>query len=483
MKVLLANPESDVWNSRNHLPLGLGYLGAALEQAGHTVEIWDGAVETTPFSHVLQRGRFDLVGITATTPVVPYAWKLAGEAKSAGLPTVFGGPHATLMPEESLNQPEIDLVFQGEGEAAIVQIVAALEQDQGKVNPHTGIRTWDERVWHQVHGLLFRNHAGDVVRNPPAPLPQDLDAIPFPAHHLFKLDRYTNLNPVTDGLDPKARAFTIMTSRGCPYQCIYCSKPVTGDTWRGRSPENVVKEWAWLVRDMGATEIGVTDDIWNLKLDRAKEICRQIVQAGVNTVPWVTVHGMKVNHVDQELFDLMKAAGCKRVGFGVEAGNAQVLKDIRKSQTLAQIRQAFACAKKAGIQTMGFFILGLPTDTEATMEETIRLALELDPELANFMISTPFPGTELYNIVQRDGQILAHDWSDFAIHEQKARYTIGALTAEMVERKWHEAYRRFYLRPNRLIRRAFKWDTWRRLPTYVADARRFFLGTRIHDEY
>jgi radical SAM superfamily enzyme YgiQ (UPF0313 family) len=125
---------------------------------------------------------------------------------------------------------------------------------------------------------------------------------------------------------------------------------------------------------------------------------------------------------------------------------------------------------------MGFFIFGLPTDTEETMEDTIRLALELDPELANFMIAAPFPGTEMYNIILQDGHLFSHDWADFAIHEEKARFEIGDLTAELVERKWREAYRRFYLRPSRLWSRATSLDTWRRLPTYFSNFKRFAIG-------
>ena len=115
-------------------------------------------------------------------------------------------------------------------------------------------------------------------------------------------------------------------------------------------------------------------------------------------MPWVTVHGMKVNHTDLELFQLMKAAGCKRVGFGVENGDEEMLRNvIRKGQTLDQVREAFANAKAAGLQTMGFFIFGMPGDTEETMEKTIQLALELDPKLANFMLAAPFPGTVMYD--------------------------------------------------------------------------------------
>jgi len=330
-----------------------------------------------------------------------------------------------------------------------------------------------------VAGLTWRDAAGQVVSNPGRPLPRDISGIPWPAFHLFKIERYTNLQPLTDGLDPHARAYTIVTSRGCPYQCIYCSKPITGNTWRARPPEDVVAEWRYLVEEMGATEIGVTDDVWNLKLDRAKELCRLLIDQGLTRVPWVTIHGMRADHTDAELFRLMKAAGCKRVGFGVESGNQAVLDAIKKRQTLDDVRRArraFREARAAGLQTMGFFIIGLPADTEASMDDTIRFALELDPDLANFMIAAPYPGTELWDIARRDGRLFSMDWRDYAIHDEKARYELPGLPPELVERKWHDAYRRFYLRPSRIWRRATNPDTWRRLPETLGTFGRFIVG-------
>jgi radical SAM superfamily enzyme YgiQ (UPF0313 family) len=283
---------------------------------------------------------------------------------------------------------------------------------------------------------------------------------------------------LTDGLDRHARAYTLVTSRGCPYQCVYCSKPITGHTWRARSPEDVVAEWKYLVHEMRATEIGITDDVWNLNLDRAKALCRLLIAEGLNTVPWVTIHGMRADHTDDELFVLMKAAGCKRAGFGVESGNQAVLDSIKKRQTLDDVRRAFRGAKAAGLQTMGFFIFGLPADTEETMDDTIDFALELDPDLANFMIAAPYPGTELWEIARREGTLFSHNWRDYAIHDEKARYELPSLPAELVERKWHEAYRRFYLRPRRIWQRATHPDTWRRLPEYANTLARFVVGRK-----
>ncbi len=472
MRVLLASPESKVWSSRKHIPLGLGYLAAVLREAGHEPMIYDAAVEDVPITYYMdqavEEGRpFGMVGITATTPLIEEAWEMALLVKKRyGVYTILGGPHLTIMPMETMQEkPWVDFVFRGEAEHGLVELVDALEHG---------------RDYGGIPGLFFR-HGDEIVPSRESPMIEDLDSLPFPAHDLFKIEKYTNLQPLTDGLDPNARAYTILTSRGCPYQCTFCSKPVTGNTWRARSVENVIAEWRWLVRDLGATEIGVTDDIWNLKLDRAKHLCRRLIEEDLNTVPWITVHGMKVNHTDLELFQLMKAAGCKRVGFGVESGDPWMLRNvIRKGQTVDMVREAFRNAKAAGLETMGFFIFGMPYDTEESMEKTIELALELDPDLANFMLAAPFPGTEMYHmILDNGGEIFAHEWHEYAIHEQKARFTMPGYDPDLVVRKWREAYRRFYLyRPKRVLQKLTHKDLWLNLPETLRNAKRFFIGDK-----
>jgi len=473
MRVILASPEAKVWSVRKHIPLGLGYLAAVLREGGHEVMIYDASIEDVGVDYYLDKAEMEgrpyrLIGITATTPLMPDAWAMAQLARKRGLITVMGGPHLTIMPLESLQAPHdayVDYVFKGEAEYSFLELINTLEAGR-----EPGI----------IPGIHFKRN-GEIIASPESPMIPDLDALPFPAHDLFKIDRYTNLQPLTDGLDPHARSFTILTSRGCPYKCTFCSKPVTGDTWRARSVESVVQEWKWLVKGLGATEIGVTDDIWNLKLPRAKELCRRLIEEGLNTVPWVTVHGMKVNHTDLELFQLMKAAGCKRVGFGVENGDENMLRNvIRKGQTLDQVREAFANAKAAGLQTMGFFIFGMPGDNEETMEKTIQLALELDPKLANFMLAAPFPGTVMYDMIEQGGQVFADNWGDFAIHDQKARFTMNeGYDPDLVVKKWREAYRRFYLyRPERVVEKMMFKENWTNLPNTFAQIKRFFIGAR-----
>ena len=478
MRILLSSPESGVWNSRKHIHMGLGYLAGALLAHGYEVDIWDAAVEEDieTLNQRLARDPYQLVGISAPTPLIVNAWEAAATAKSHGAVTILGGPHLTLMPHESMQKPQVDLVVRGEAEQTIVEIMHALERESGTPTPHL----FDpDAGWGDILGLSWRDLEGKIHHNPDRPLSGDVDAIPFPAHHLFKIERYTNLNPLTDGLEPEARAYTIVTSRGCPYKCTYCSKPITGDTWRGRSVENVIAEWRWLVEDLGATEIGVTDDIWNLDRDRAKDLCRALIDNKLNHVSWITIHGMKVNNTDQELFDLMKAAGCKRVGFGVENGDDWMLRHvIKKGQTVDMVRQAFRWAKKAKLQTMGFFIYGMPGETEESMEKTTKLALELNPDLAHFLMAAPFPGTEMWDILEQHGQVFSHnmDWSQIAIQDDQAHFAFGDLDKETIERKWHEAHRRFYLRPSRIARIVTRGDTWRRFPYYLKTAGSMLLG-------
>ncbi len=479
MRILLASPESGVWNSRKHIHMGLGYLAGALLSHGYDVTIWDASIEEAheTFSAHMDANHYDVVGISAPTPLIPSAWEQAATAKAHGAVTILGGPHLTLMPHESMEKDSVDLVVRGEAEFTIIEIMAALEKHIGIEQGEGKARLFRAENMGDIMGLSWRDEDGKIKHNLDRLLAEDLDAIPFPAHHLFKIDEYTNLNPLTDGLDPHARAYTIVTSRGCPYKCTYCSKPITGDTWRGRSVENVIAEWRWLVEDLGATEIGVTDDIWNLDKKRAKELCRALIDNNLNHVPWVTIHGMKVNNTDAELFQLMKEAGCKRVGFGIESGDDEVLrKVIKKGQTVQMVRDAIKWSKAAKLQTMGFFIYGMPGETEESMEKTTQLALELDPDLAHFLMATPYPGTEMWDTLLKEGLVQPGNWDKLAIQEDKALFSFGDLEAEVVEQKWHEAHRRFYLRPSRIIKIILRKDTWMRFPYYVQTALSMLLG-------
>jgi anaerobic magnesium-protoporphyrin IX monomethyl ester cyclase len=207
------------------------------------------------------------------------------------------------------------------------------------------------------------------------------------------------------------------------------------------------------------------DDSFNIDRQRVLAICQRLVDEGLSHVPWIMINGIRANLADEEVLGAMKRAGCIRAAFGVESGNQAILNTVVDKQlTLDQVRSAFKAARTVGMETIGFFIIGLPGETEETMDDTIRFACELDPVVANFSIATPFPGTQMYETVQAQGQMLAETWDDFVFFEGRARFEMPNLPAELVERKWKEAYRRFYLRPRRVARTLTRKETWLRLP-------------------
>jgi anaerobic magnesium-protoporphyrin IX monomethyl ester cyclase len=469
LRALLINPKSSLpIDTRTSPSLGLAYLAAVSEQAGHQIRVYDGDVEALPLEAALREFEPHIVGITANTTQITAAWRDAAIVKQvSNIPVVLGGPHPTVLPDESAAKPFVDAVVRSEGEATWTEILSRLD----KAELSTTGMSWDG-----ILGVTFRQADGSVVSapdRPPIPV-EELDAMPFPAWHLFRLEQYTNLQPAVDQVS--GHSLPILTSRGCPYRCTYCSQ-IGPRRWRARSTKSVVAEWRWLVKEQGAVEIGVLDDSFNINRQRVLEICQALLDEGLHHVPWIMINGIRANLADEELLGAMKRAGCIRTAFGVESGNQAILDTVvDKHLTLDQVRSAFRAARAVGLETIGFFIIGLPGETEATMDDTIRLACELDPLVANFSIATPFPGTQMYETVKAQGRLLAETWDDFVFFEGKARFEMPGLPADLVERKWKEAYRRFYLRPKRIARTLARKETWLQLPRTVRMAWRTVMG-------
>ncbi len=470
MRVLLVNPGARLpIDTRTSPSMGLAYLAAVSERRGDEVRIHDGCIEDVRLEEVVREFVPQVVGITANTTQITAAWHDAERIKSLSTaPVVLGGPHPTVLPDESAAKPFVDLVVRGEGEATWLEILSILDGTPLE-------ESWE--AMGSVAGITYRM-AGGAIANTPDRLPipiAELDVMPFPAWHLFKLERYTNLQPTVDRID--GPSLPILTSRGCPYRCSYCSQ-IGPRRWRGRSAESVLKEWRWLVREMGAAEIGVLDDSFNIDRHRVVEVCQGLIHEGLTQVPWIMINGIRANLADEETLGAMKKAGCRRTAFGVESGNQAILDQVvDKHLTLDQVRSAFKAARAVDLETIGFFIIGLPGETEETMDDTIRFACELDPVVANFSIATPFPGTAMYNTVVAQGRLLAQDWDDFVFFEGKARFEMPGLPADLVERKWKEAYRRFYLRPKRIVWTLMRKETWLRLPRTVRMAWRTVVGS------
>ncbi len=461
MRVLLINPRVDLpIDVRSSPSLGLAYVAAMSEKRGDEVRILDMEVEDIPLRQAVREHAPEVIGITANTIQIKGGWRVAQELKEiTAAPIALGGPHPTFLPAESVERPEIDIVVRSEGELTWVDLCAHLESGESLEG---------------VQGITYQQD-GKVAHNPDRPVITDVDGLPFPAYHLFKMDRYTNLQPTLDHIE--GSSYSILTSRGCPYRCTYCSQ-ILPRRWRARSSENVVAEWRWLVKGLGAKEIGVLDDSFNIDRERVLAICDLIIAEGLNHVPWIMINGIRANLVDEELLGKMREAGCVRTAFGVESGNQRILDTvIDKHLTLDQVRAAFKAAKAVGMETIGFFIIGLPGETEETMEDTIRFARELDPIVANFSMATPFPGTEMYNQVLEKGRLLVKDWDDFAFFENKAQFETDDMPAELVERKWREAYRRFYLRPGRVAHTLLRKRTWLELPRTIRMAWRTVVSS------
>lgn len=487
MRVLLINPRFQLpIDTRTTPHLGIAYLAAVSERHGDEVAVFDQDVEDVRLTDFVREYKPDIVGIGTNTPQVKQGWLCAREVKSVfpDVVTVQGGPHVSALPEESAARPEIDVVVRGEGEDTWIDLCSTLERAKTG-NPNFKARDLVDpanKILDHVLGVTYQTPEGKIRHTHERPAVADLDSLPFPAYKYFKMDRYSSLQPAMDAIE-RGKSFSMMTSRGCPYRCTFCSQSVMAEKWRARSPENVVKEMRHLIEDWGAQEIGILDDSANIDRKRLKTLSELLIKEGLNRVPWIMINGIRANLADEDLLSLMRQAGCKRVAFGVETGDEDILDSIDKRVTHQQIRQAFKNAKKVGLETVGFFIIGLPGDNEETMEKTIRFACELDPLVANFSMMTPYPGTKVWEQVHRNGgRMLVKDWQDYVFFEGKARYEMGETTAEAQERKWKEAYRRFYLRPHRVLMTLGRESTWRNFPRTLRMATRIVLPKRTKDE-
>jgi anaerobic magnesium-protoporphyrin IX monomethyl ester cyclase len=482
MRVALINPRFRLpIDTRTSPHLGLAYLAAVSQRRGDAVRVHDADVETESMRDFVAGFRPDIVGITANTPQVKQAWRTAAAIRGvADIPVVLGGPHVSVDSEnldfESLGQPGVHMIVRGEGEVTWVEICDRLDAWKRDQEGQSTGRLFDPvaGIWEGVAGISYRTSDGALHRNVERVPINDLDSLPWPAYDLFKMERYTSLQPATDAVEG-ARSFSLMTSRRCPDRCTYCSQSVMPVRWRARSPEGVLEEWKHLVRDRGAQEIGVLDDSANIQVRRLERLADLLIAERLSHVPWIFVNGIRANLAGREFLARLKSAGLKRLAFGVETGDPDMLRRIDKRIDLDTIRKAFDSAKAVGLETIGFFIVGMPGDTRETMQRTIDFAIELDPLIANFSMMTPYPGTRVYEQVRREGRLLIHDWEDYVFFEQKARFEMGDMTAELVETMYRRAYRQFYLRPKPILRRLRSRGFWLNLPRNTRIALRTFL--------
>jgi anaerobic magnesium-protoporphyrin IX monomethyl ester cyclase len=430
-------------------PLGLALLAAILEKHGWTVKILD--ANTPGFvldDEVKNIGDTDIVGITAMTPTIGAAVDIAKHIKQSrpGSTVIIGGPHITLMPEETLkSSPCIDIAVRGEADDTIIELMQALENHGSLAG---------------IPGVSFVKD-GKIVSNPPRTSLTDMDALPYPAYHLLDIKHYRP-HPPHGMYSPFA---AMVTSRGCPYRCAYCSKPVFGSKFRAQSAERVVAEMAWLNGKFEVREIAFYDDSFTLDKKRIYEICDKILEKGLK-IAWTCE--TRVNLVDKELLRRMKQAGCYAIAYGIETAAPEIMKVIQKDITLEQVEKAIQAHHEVGLQVVGYFMLGSPGETPETMLQTINFAKKLKVDFAQFSITTPFPSTELYDIYMQ-GRKEPPKWEDFiyAGTDNPATPVFESDTLTRADLKlWvSKAYRMFYLRPGYIWQRLKRSTSWAEIKT------------------
>lgn len=417
-------------------PLNLAELASAILAVGVDCQILDLQLSSNPYQEIettIKSYRPQIVGLTFTSLLYQEAKDIASFIKKLD-PKVYilaGGTHATIFSKEVLQASDIDLVVRGEGDYTIQEIV--------KGTPPENIK-----------GITYKTTDGAIVSNPNQPLIQNLDTLPLPAWHLLDTSIYHFPRPFTK----KSPAGPIMTSRGCLYACKYCSNAIFGRTYRAKSVARVIEEFELLLKS-GFQEIMVLDDMFAMDLKRAKAICDEVIKRKF-TFPWQIETGLRVNRVDAELFQKLKQANCYKTAFGFESGSDYILKTLNKSATIAQARAAVKWAKAAGMETVGFFMLGLPEDTKKTMDETINFACSLGLDYAKSTIFVPFPATPLFDELDRRGLIRTRDWSKYNFHTASKVYTHPHLSWETLQKYYIKFHRKFYFRPSYLIRRLIK---------------------------
>ena len=421
--VLLINPpvllQKDNIGSDVSQPLGLAYIAAVLRDDGYSVSILDAAAEGwrniqsfdewrdfnglnfEDIAEEVRRKKPKVVGITENFTVQKdAAFKVASVVKSIdrNIIVIIGGSHATVKPEECALYPDIDFAVIKEGEITMVELM-------GKIVNNASVDQIKE-----VKGIAFRESQGLVHITAERPFNFDLDSLPYPARDLLPMDIYFEASRAKRAnRDMDKNWTTVITSRGCPFNCVFCSIHLTmGRRWRARSPQNVIGELKQLVEVFGVAQLDFEDDNISCDKKRMEEICDLIISNNLK-FEWYTPNGIRADTLDEALLKKMKASGCRELWFAPESGSQRVVNEvIGKRIDLKVIEQMVGLCKKVGISSNCFFVIGFPGETKAEIEETIDFAKRLGRLGAdNFMfsIATPLYGTRLYNEALENGML------------------------------------------------------------------------------
>ena len=412
MKILLIQPPMELHPNEDLSivpPLGILYIASVLERNGYQVNILDAVIEN-PKKRLLENGKAfigltwnrlkdeihkynpDIVGITCSYSSQSHnLHKTARVIKDIdkNIHVMTGGAHPSVSAYEVLKDENIDVVVIGEGEITVLQYLRCLEEG---------------RTFENLDGFAYKKDSTIIV-NAKTRFIENIDSLPFPARHLLPMERYFKLKSPR-GIDLiKSPCLSMITSRGCPGRCVFCStKKIWGDKWRPRSPMNVVDEVEYLVDKYSVREIHFEDDTITLNKKRMIAICNEVINRGLD-IKWTPSNGVAIWALDKELLEIMKKAGCYKLTFGLESGNKNTLKFIGKAINFNHAKEIINYANALGIWTHGNFVFGFPYEDIVSINDSLNFAVESNLDFASFFIATPFPGTRLYDIMKDERMI------------------------------------------------------------------------------
>lgn len=425
MKILLASPPAGFSYKSIGIrrpPLGLAYLAAVLKDR-HEVKIVDFNAERKKWDKYSYDG-YDIVGITVDTARYDISVKIAALAKARGATVVMGGPHVSFMDRATLETGVVDYVVRNEGEYSFLSLVRFLS---------------DESPFEDVRGVSYLSD-GETRRTPDAAFIDNLDSLPFPARELLHLNLYNekmNGRPTT----------TIITSRGCPFNCHFCSSSqFFGFRWRSRSAENVFEEMKLLHEKYNYRALSFVEDNFTSNPDRAVRLSEMIIDRGWDLI-WGAYSRVDTIVKNPGMVRIMARAGFRWTFIGFESGNQDVLNQYGKKARVQDDFKAMEILKQNGVGVTGSFIIGAPDEDRSMIEETIELAKRLNPVRAQFSILTPYPGTKLYEKVK--DRLLPGKWDRYS--GGNATMRLDHLSHKKLKRLLILSYFRFYVRPVKLV--------------------------------
>ena len=434
MKVLLVKP----YNLSDHIQpsLGLGYLATSI-RGGHDVKILDcvkDRIKTSDFSRVLDKAKPDIVGIQCYTYDLYNIKDILRQCKARRIKTVLGGPHPSAVPGESMDffGKDLDYLFHGEAELGFKRLLDKLNNKS----------TTDFR---EIPGLVWREKDRTIKND--KYFVEDIDSLGMPAWDLIKPQTYPEAQH--GAFFKKFPIAPIMATRGCPYSCTFCAGSlISGKALRKRSAENILREIKTLYGDYGIREFHIVDDNFTLNKAFVKKFLTGLKALNLD-ISWAVPNGIRMDTLDDELLGLMKETGLYLISLGIESGSDRVLKSMKKNITTDKIRDSIKSIRKYNIDIAGFFILGFPGETVEDIKKTIKFSLELDLIRANFFTYLPFPGTESFDNLRREGRLDKINLKKF--YFMNATFTPRGIKKNALKALQRKAFLRFFLRPKILI--------------------------------